>query len=526
MVAAVLKLRYRALFNTLARRPWQLVGFIFGALWAIGALLSVIGGMVALAVYQPLDTAAAVSILGGTVLLLGWVLGPILITGMDTSIDARRLAVFPFTRTQTMLALAGTGLTGLPGIATAIAALSTVILWVRWPIAVLVAIPCAALAVVTCVLASRLVAELSGGLGGSRRGRELIGTVVLILIVMAGPILTGTLSLLDSGGDLVSRLVAAAGILPWTPIGAAWGVAPALAAGDVLPALARLGIAAATVLVLWGVWSRVIDAGTDAAPRRTRRVAAAGRLGLFGVMPTGGVGATWARSLNAWLRDPRYLRQILIVPLLPTVFLVTGGPDGFFFGLSPMFAALMLSIVGYTDVSYDGTAYATALATGVRGFADRAGRTLGAACVGVPLIVLLAVVTAAVSGTTSRLPVTLGASLGIILVGYGVSAVSSALIISPVAAPGDSPFKSVPGQTFVNGLLAFVVWGVVIALSAPAIVTAIIASSSSDRVWAWVALTVGVLTGIVVALLGIVIGGRLIERTGPDLLAKIRALPN
>ena len=162
MVATVLKLRYRALANTLARRPWQLVGFIFGALWAIGALVSIVAGMVALAVFQPLETATVVAVLGGSALLLGWVLGPILLTGMDTSIDARGLAVFPFTRTQTMLALGGTGLTGLPGIATTLAALSTVILWVRWPLAAVVSIPAAMLAVITCVLASRLVGELSG----------------------------------------------------------------------------------------------------------------------------------------------------------------------------------------------------------------------------------------------------------------------------------------------------------------------------------------------------------------------------
>ena len=130
------------------------------------------------------------------------------------------------------------------------------------------------------------------------------------------------------------------------------------------------------------------------------------------------------------------------------------------------------------------------------GVADRAGRTLGAACVGLPLIVLLATVTAVLSDNLATLPITLGASVGIVLVGYGVSAVSSALIISPVAAPGDSPFKSVPGQTFVNGLLAFVVWGVVIALSTPTIAVAAFASTTEDGSWTWVALAVGVVARI------------------------------
>ena len=41
--------------------------------------------------------------------------------------------------------------------------------------------------------------------------------------------------------------------------------------------------------------------------------------------PTGGVGATWARSLTGWLRDPRYLRQLLVVPIFPVLFAFTGG---------------------------------------------------------------------------------------------------------------------------------------------------------------------------------------------------------
>ena len=35
MVATVLRLRYRILGNTLARSPWQLVGFCFGMLGAL-----------------------------------------------------------------------------------------------------------------------------------------------------------------------------------------------------------------------------------------------------------------------------------------------------------------------------------------------------------------------------------------------------------------------------------------------------------------------------------------------------------
>ncbi|MDF2918386.1 MAG: hypothetical protein K0S70_2603 [Microbacterium sp.] len=501
MVATVLKLRYRVLGNTLARRPWQLVGFILGSLWGLGILGGLVVGFVALSVFENLEAATVVAVLGGSLLILGWLVGPIIIAGLDSTVDAVRLAPFPLTRRQVMLALAGAGLTGIPGIVTTV------------------------LGVLTCVLASRLMGELSGGMGG-RRSREIIGTVVLVVLIMTGPILTGIAALLDqAGGDLWTRLQQAAGILAWTPLGAAWSVAPSVAAGQWLPALASTVIAIVTVVVLWIVWDRVIETAVSSPRQRATRTVAAGKLGLFGVMPTGGVGATWARSLSGWLRDPRYLRQLIVIPLFPVLFAFTGGTDGFMFLISPVLAALVMAAVGYADVSFDGTAFGTTLATGISGRADRLGRLLGAACVGVPLIGLIAVATAVVSGDAAHLPAVLGAALGVLLAGYGACAVSSALIVTPVPAPGDSPFKSTPGQNSIMGLLVFVVWAAVIALSLPAIVPAVVNAVTGDAMWGWIALAAGVVFGAVVAIVGVLVGGRTIERTGPDLLVRIKSFP-
>ncbi|THE07448.1 hypothetical protein E1I21_07170 [Microbacterium oleivorans] len=526
MVATVLKLRYRALFNTLARRPWQLVGFIFGLLWGLGILTSLTAGIVSLTLFGSLEAAAEVSIIAGSALILGWVLGPIIVAGMDTSIDARRLAPFPFTRRQTMLALVGTAVTGIPGVVTTLLALISLVLWLRWPLAALAGIPAAVVGVAICVVASRLVAELSGGFGGNRRGREFIGTLVLVVAMLSGPLLTGILALLDGGGgSLGDRLAAAADVLPWTPLGAAWSVAPALAAGDGLLALARAGVAIVSLVLLWWAWSRAVDGATSSPPHQTSRRVKAGKLGLFGVMPTGGIGATWARSLTAWLRDPRYIRQLLVVPIFPVLFAFIGGVDGFGFAASPVLVAFMLAIASYTDISYDGTAYATVLATEIRGRDDRLGRLLGAACVGIPLVVVLSVVTVVLSTDAGRLPLVLGAALGVLLTGYGVSAVTSAMIITPVAAPGDSPFKSVPGQTFVSGLMAFVVWAVIGVLSLPTLVLAVTGMVQGGEGWAWATLATGVIVGGGVVVLGVFLGGRTFDRSGPELFDRIRSLP-
>ena len=525
MVATVLRLRYRILGNNLARSPWQLVGFCFGVLWALSILAMLVTALVALGASGALAPIRVVAVLGGSLLLVGWIVGPLLIAGVDTTVDAGRLAPFPLATRQVMTILTATGLTGIPGIVTSIAALASVMLWVQWPVAAIAAVPCAAIAVLTCVIATRLAAALSTGLGGSRRGREVIGTIVLALIVFTGPILTGVFAVFSSAGDIGARLGGAAAILGWTPFGAAWAVPGDLAAGDYGTAAAKLFIALATVAVLWFAWGRALERASVAPSRQTTRSARPGALGLFGSLPTGGVGATWARSLTGWLRDPRYLRQLIVAPLFPILFAFTGGVDGFLFVASPVFVALVLCIAGYTDVSYDGTAYASVLSTGIRGWADRWGRALGAACVGVPLTVLVAVVVAAVSGRIAVLPATLGGSLGLLLVGYGVTAVSSALIVTPVASAGDSPFKTVPGQTFLSGLLVFVVLAACGLLALPALIASGIALGSGDPVAGWSALAVGVGIGASVIALGVLIGGRTIERTGPSLLLRIKAFP-
>ena len=525
MVATVLRLRYRVLLNTLSRSPWQLVGFLFGMLWAAGVLLAVLAGLIALAVLQGPAPARMVAILGGSVLVAGWVIGPVLIAGTDTTVDAGRLAPFPLTRRQTMLALAGTGLTGIPGIATAIAALGTASLWMRWPAAALVSVVGAVIGVGTCVVAGALITTLSAGLGARRRGREVVGTVVLALLIFSGPIVMTAIGVLDATGAPLHRLAQAAEVLSWTPLGAAWALPADLVLGTGFAALGKLVVAAGTLAVLWITWAKALEASVDAPPRREVRAMKPGALGLFGRMPTGGVGAMWARCLTAWTRDPRYLRQLILVPLLPLLFVFTAGPGTPPFQASAVLVAFVLAIVGYTDVSYDGTAFAAVLSSGVRGWQDRLGRMLAAASVGIPAIVVVAVITAAVGDAWRTLPAVLGAALALMLAGYAASAVSSALIVSPVPAAGDSPFRTVPGQTFVNGLLVFVVMAAVLAIAAPSLVLAVIGVLGQNLLLGWMALTVALVLGTAAMAVGVTVGGRILDRTGPDLLQRIKAFP-
>jgi ABC-2 type transport system permease protein len=526
VVATVLRIRFRILGNTLARNPWQLVGFIVGSLSALWLLLLAGVGLFFLG-NLGLDAARATVTVAGAVLTLGWVVGPVFAAGVDTTLDPAKLAPFPLSTTRMMVAITAGGATGIPGIATTLGALATFALWWRWPVAALAAIVCVPVGVAVCVVASRAVASFAAGLGGRRRTRELIALLAFVVVIFASPLILGILSLVRLAARSGVQLDGIVEALSWTPIGAAWAVPGDLAAGAVVPGVLKLLIAAATLAVLWLLWHRSLASSLVAPPARSSaRGGKAGALGWFGVVPTGPVGATWGRSLTYWLKDLRYTRQLLIVPFLPIAVLLYTGFDLTtpVFALSGVFVGFFLGVLPYTDVSFDGTAFATVVQTGISGRADRAGRSLAAASVGLPLLVVATLVTVALSGRWALLPAALGAGIALLLAGYGVSAVSSAMLIVPTPASGDNPFKRVPGATFGMFLAFLACWVAAVALSSPALVAAIVSVVTGSAGAAWLALALGVVIGPAVAALGITVGGRAFDTRAPALLARLRAL--
>ncbi len=524
MVATVLRIRFRVLGNTLSRSPMQLIGFIFGVIGAVWMLFLAGVGLFFVGT-RDLDVARAVVTFAGAVLTLGWVVGPIFAAGLDTTLDPAKLAPFPMTTRQMMLAITAGGLTGVPGITTAIGSLAVFLVWARYPAAAVAAVVCVPLGVVICVVASRAVAALAAGIGGGRRTREVVGLVGFALVIFASPLFIGVTNLLFSASRQGAALQSVVSALSWTPLAAAWAVPGDLAAGAWITGLLKLVIAAATLALLWLLWRRSLAASLVGPPARAAARRRSGSLGWFGVMPSNPVGATWARSLTSWTRDFRYLRQLLLIPFAPVLVLVysRGDLDGPFFAASGLLVGFFAGILAYTDVSYDGTAFATVLQTGIRGRADRLGRMLGSATVSIPLVLLADVVTLAIVGRWELLPAVIGGSMGLTLVGLGVSAVSSALLVVPTPAPGDSPFKRVPGSTFTMFLAFFLCWALVAVLALPAVIPAAMAVFFGVTGAGWVALAIGLLWGAIVFAGGVLIGGRRFDAGAPTLLAQLRA---
>jgi ABC-2 type transport system permease protein len=211
-----------------------------------------------------------------------------------------------------------------------------------------------------------------------------------------------------------------------------------------------------------------------------------------------------------------------MLPLLAVIaiFLASTGSDWFLAALGPVIAAT-LAITLCAEVSYDGTAFATHLSTGVSGVADRAGRVITLGLLSVPLVVVATVVPLFVLDRGEQIPALLGIGLGLLLTGFGVSSVASARFLLPVPAAGESPFKTPPGSTFTSQLGMYAAWFVVFGLAIPELALGIAAITLGNVVLGVAALVVGIVVGIVVMVVGIRQGGALLERRGPELLASL-----
>jgi ABC-2 type transport system permease protein len=520
VVATLVRLRLLVLANGFRRNPWQLVGFIFGALYGLGALAGISIGLVALSA-APQDLARSVVVIGGSAVIVAWVLVPMFASGIDQTLDTSRLVPFPIPQWTLLTALGVSALLGIPGVVTLLAGLATAGTWWRQPAIAVVAALCGVLGALTCIAASRTVATLASTIAAGRRFREIAGVIVLVPLILLGPIISSAAQGLRSAADAVPGI---ASTLAWTPLGAIWAVPSDLAAGNAATAGLRalLGLGTLALLILAWRYSLALALVTPphAAARATRR----GTQGLFGIAPPTVWGAIAARSLIYWFRDPRYLRQLIMIPLVPALLLFYGSilDNRALVVISAPTVAFFLSLSIFADLSYDGTAFATHLAAGVRGTADRIGRAVAVAVFGIPAMVVVTVASIAFADLWVALPGTLGIAIGLLLTGLAVSSVTSARLILPVPAAGDSPFRSPQGANIATALATFAAWGVLLALTLPELVLTGVNVLTGDSVWGWASLATSVVLGAVLMVAGVRIGGRILDARGAELLLQLR----
>jgi ABC-2 type transport system permease protein len=327
-------------------------------------------------------------------------------------------------------------------------------------------------------------------------------TVVVALAPLRDPAITDTLTSL--------------------PLGAFWRAPSHQAAGDTALVDQDFALGALTVAVLALVW--IASLAYQLRPtRRIPRERAALVPGWFRRLPSTPVGAVAARSFTYWLRDPRYLTALVVLPAVPVVTLLAMWIAGIPFPIAtlvPLPIVVLLLAWGtlHNDVAYDSTALWAQLAAHTRGIDDRIGRALPVLAMGAPVVLLGTALTAWGHGDWMIAPAVFGVATAILLGGIGVSSVISANHPYPATRPGDAPFQQpqVPGASGSGIQFGSIV--LILLVAAPAITATVIHLLGVPGPWVWLALAVGVGAGLLVFASGIRVGGAAYDRRAPELL--------
>lgn len=515
MVAHVLRLRLALLVGALrGARPLRVILGLLAAVVVTGAACAAVLSLSD----APLETARSVIVLGGAAVFLAFLVGPMLVGTVD-QLDPRRFAVFGVDEKRMPWVLALAAVLSVPS--AALIAVGTCVAIVAigfgtpWPLAVLATL----VGVAVTIVASRIGMAVSAMLLPERRSRELTALFALAVIVVAFPVAVYFASL-NWEGAVPSAVATAAAIIGSSPFGAAQGLVFAVAQGDAAGAwLSGVvgGLTAIGAALLWRALVRRLLTTTE------RPVASRERAGLgwFAVLPSSAFGAVASRSLVYWLRDRRYIVNVIVVPIagaLTVLPLIVAGVPMPIAALVPApVIALFLGWLPHNDVAYDSTAVWVHIASGLRGVPDRLGRLVPITLIAVPLLaVAVSVTLAAISDWSLLMPFT-GVVACLFLSALGMSSIASVIAPYAVSRPGDSPFQQPqrsssygsfgPALTFLGALV----------LSVPAVwllVLTILGGNGYGPFAFWT----GIVIGVLALAAGAVVGGRIFEHSGERLM--------
>lgn len=505
--------------NAFRRTPWQIFGLVIGLLYGGFITVVVVGSLVAARVVDDVAATHTVVVVIGSVVVAGFALLPLLF-GVDDTLDPREFSLFGIPNRTLAIGLLLAGLIGVPSLVLVVCTAATVITWSQNPGTVLVALISGAVVVLTCVLASRVTTAIAHAALSTRRSREAGGVIGILLLVLIAPVLL-LLATVDWNRDGLGTLSGFAGWLAWTPLGAAWSAPGAAAQGEWGSAVVQLLIALATLALLWLAWTALI-ARMVASPEREARSKAYHGLGWFDRLPGGPTAAIAARSMTYWGRDARYWVSIVLIPVIPIfviVALALAGLPSHFIALVPLpLVCLFLGWSIHNDLAYDSTAIWLHLVSGTRGIADRVGRMFPAIVVGIPVLVVGSIATTIVFGDWAVLPSVAALSGAVLVIGLGLSSISSVLFPYPATKPGDSAFT----QPQTSGASAAVVQSLsffaILILASPVLVFLVL-GLTVNSFWLGIAPVVAVLIGFATLFFGLWLGGRLFDRRGPELMA-------
>ena len=522
--STIIAMRWSITWGTIKQSSWQMVGAIISLLMAIGICLAswqvalTLGGWLPSA--SPGDRQRMGTIL--VLFLVGLTLGVVLIQlaflGQGSILNSSRFVLYGIPDSQLQVGLYLAGLTGPTGLTGLVCFLSLTAIYARMRVgAAIVALIAALLAIMVMLALSRAVLDLVGTLVVSKRTRSglyLLVTMVIMLLCMLP-------SLLDSGimdGMAVDTdsLKHLADILAWTPLGAAVRLPEDFLSGSWWALVGRLCMELATLALCFLIGTLCLRHDRLYAGASAERSSAPKGLGLLG-RSRDAVDAMTARLLIYLRQDPRRLVSYPLLLVVVILYAVIFRQMPMMLWLGPVVGAWVLEVPEGNALAYDGLALRMEIAAGVKGREDRLSRVRSHLSVAMPCILLLGLVTLALSGAMKGgrdLVISLdmlAVTIGLLLSGLGVAQVFSALLIYPVPSM-DQPFTSPQGRAVAQGFLPLLQLLASLVIMLPTFLVALLAMTTVGILPLWLPMPVALANGLIVLAVGVAIGSRIFDR--------------
>jgi ABC-2 type transport system permease protein len=289
----LVQLKLRLLRNALRASTGAKVAFILSTVCAalvaggVFYLLAILGGGFAAA-----DLSTAVFCLFG----LAWLILPVVVFGLDSTLDPAALDLYPVRTRPLAVGLLAASATGPWPAATLIGLLGVTVGLARGALGVLIAVPAVLLQVLFCITLARFVTTGLAGMLRSRRGKDF--AALLILPIFAA--YEGFIQVVAADGSLTAASFG--GIdrwLRWTPPGLAVHAILDASTGHAGPALLLLALLAGIIAGLGAAWIRFLRRAMVTTDTSTQSVVRGSAL------PFGRYGLRGAVAARFWLYQRR-----------------------------------------------------------------------------------------------------------------------------------------------------------------------------------------------------------------------------
>ena len=460
--------------------------------------------------------------------MVAWILAPLVAFGVDETVDPTRFALLPIRPQTLQRGLLVTSLIGLLPLLNMVLLIGAAIgIGVPWSV-LPVAVVCAAVQLIICVVLSRAASTSMSALMTSRRGRDLGMGVGFLIFLLYFAFITFINNPGSNGSALESGVRSSAGALTWSPPGALANLPALLAAGE----LGKAGLAALIVLVTlalaWWWWASALRKSLTTVSSTTEGSSPAGRGHEGSSVAVGTAGTVRVVAdrdrLLVW-RDPmrRMPWLTLAVLLIAWPFIVVRGHGGVF---AVAFMALFVGAQAANQYGVEGTGLWLHLQTitdRVRARGEVLGHAIAVIIPGGVIVLIAIIVQAVVRDDLDKLPAAIGLSFAALLGSTAAACYLSARV--PYAQPQSrkSMFaSSVPGQkgrTF-GATLGLIAGGLLVAIPAG---VAVILSLTVGPAWGWVALILGPAVGGIALWIAAGMTAELYLERAPEIFATVSA---